>query len=117
MRSGRGWSNCIQNVEDGDLTGSVTVTGTVDVTQTGTYHLYYDVTDSSGNAAIQQVRTVSVVSVSAPESTPESTDVVKDYDTNGNNIIERQEWMRAVEDHANGLLTNQEIYTISKARA
>ena len=52
--------------EDGDLTGSVTITGTVDATQVGTYTIYYDVTDGSGNAAVQQVRTVRVVDMVAP---------------------------------------------------
>ena len=102
--------------EDGNLTSSVTVTGTVDATQAGTYRLYYDVADSSGSAAVQQVRTVSVVSVSTPEPAPESVDVVKDYDANGDGVIEQQEWLMAIEDYENGLLTNQEIYAISKAR-
>ena len=35
---------------DGDITGSVTVSGTVDVNTTGTYTIHYDVSDSSGNA-------------------------------------------------------------------
>ena len=52
--------------EDGDLTGSVVITGTVDATRIGTYHLYYDVRDSSGNAATRQVRTVSVADQTAP---------------------------------------------------
>ena len=104
------------DLEDGNLAGSVAITGTVDTAQTGTYRLYYDVTDSSGNAAVQQVRTVSVVGVSTPEPAPESTGVVKDYDTNGDGIIEQEEWQRAVDDYENGLLTNQEIYAINKAR-
>ena len=51
---------------DGDLTGSVTVTGSVDALQAGTYHLYYDVTDRSGNAAVQQARTVHVSATPEP---------------------------------------------------
>ena len=46
---------------DGDLTGNVTVAGTVDTSAAGTYRLYYDVSDSWGNNAIQQNRTVNVV--------------------------------------------------------
>ena len=46
---------------DGDITWNVTVTGTVDTITAGTYHLYYDVSDGSGNPAIQQNRTVNVV--------------------------------------------------------
>lgn len=45
---------------DGDITANVIVTGTVDTTAPGRYKLYYDVTDSSGNTAIQQARTVIV---------------------------------------------------------
>ena len=52
--------------EDGDLTGSVTVTGSVDTARTGTYYLYYDVSDGSGNAAVRQVRAVGVVDRTAP---------------------------------------------------
>ncbi len=51
---------------DGDITKDVTVTGTVDSSASGTYALQYDVTDSSGNTAIQQVRTVSVVAPPPP---------------------------------------------------
>ena len=52
--------------EDGDLTASVTVTGSVDTARTGTYYLYYDVSDGSGNAAVRQVRAVGVVDRTAP---------------------------------------------------
>ena len=40
------------DTEDGNLTSRVVVTGTVDTTTTGTYTLQYDVSDSSGNAAV-----------------------------------------------------------------
>ena len=52
--------------EDGDLTGSVTVTGTVDVNMIGTYTLHYDVTDSSGNKAATQTRTIHVTDDTPP---------------------------------------------------
>ncbi len=50
-------------VDDYDdiLTDSVTVTGTLNPSTVGTYRLYYDVSDNSGNPAIQQNRTVNVV--------------------------------------------------------
>ena len=44
----------------------MTVTGSVDALQAGTYHLYYDVTDRSGNAAVQQARTVHVSAIPEP---------------------------------------------------
>ena len=46
---------------DGYLTANVTVTGVVDANTVGTYKLYYDVRDGSGNNATRQIRTVSVV--------------------------------------------------------
>ena len=51
---------------DGDITGAVVVTGTVDTDTPGTYTLYYDVSDSSGNAAATQSRTVTVVDAVPP---------------------------------------------------
>ena len=100
---------------DGDLTGKVVVTGTVDATKIGTYMIYYDVTDSSGNRAIQQVRTVHVEAVPDPQAgLPE---VVKRYDADRNGSIDYQEWQRAISDYANGLLTAGELYTISAARS
>ena len=100
---------------DGDLTGKVAVTGTVDAAKIGTYKIYYDVSDSSGNAAMQQVRTVHVEAIPDPQAgLPE---VVKRYDTDRNGSISQQEWARAIQDYTNGLLTNEEIYAISAARS
>ena len=50
---------------DGDISSSVNVIGTVDTSLVGSTTLYYNVSDSSGNAASQLTRTVQVV-----ESTP-----------------------------------------------
>ena len=46
---------------DGDITDNVIVTGSVNTALAGTYTLYYDITDNAGNAAIQKIRTVTVV--------------------------------------------------------
>jgi hypothetical protein len=46
---------------DGDITANVVVTGSVDHNIVGTYTLYYDVSDSSGNPAQQVTRVVEVV--------------------------------------------------------
>ena len=46
---------------DGDITSRVTATGSVNPNVVGTYLLYYNVTDATGNAATQKVRTVKVV--------------------------------------------------------
>jgi hypothetical protein len=51
---------------DGDVTGEVLVTGSVDHGSVGSYVLSYNVSDSSGNAAQEQTRTVNVVDTSAP---------------------------------------------------
>ena len=54
---------------DGNITDMVTVTGTVDTNIPGTYTIQYDVIDSSSNAAIQQIRTVTVVDTIPPTLT------------------------------------------------
>jgi hypothetical protein len=50
----------------GDLTGSISVSGTVDPDVVGSYVLTYDASDPSGNPAIQKTRTVNVVDTTAP---------------------------------------------------
>ncbi len=52
------------DADGNDLTGSVTVTGTVDTTREGAYIIYYQVADARGVPATPQARTVNVV---APE--------------------------------------------------
>ncbi|QAY65384.1 immunoglobulin-like domain-containing protein [Paenibacillus protaetiae] len=47
---------------DRGLTDAIVVTGSVDQSKTGTYSLYYNVSDEAGNAADQVTRTVRVVS-------------------------------------------------------
>ena len=49
-----------------DITANVTITGTVDHATIGTYTLQYDVTDSAGNPATTQNRTIHVVSNAPP---------------------------------------------------
>ena len=56
---------------DGDLTGSIVIDATaVDTNTLGSYTVTYNVTDSSGNNAIQRTRTVDVVDTQAPVITP-----------------------------------------------
>ncbi|WCO01589.1 immunoglobulin-like domain-containing protein [Psychroserpens ponticola] len=45
---------------DGNLTSSIVITGTVNTASAGTYFVNYNVSDSSGNAANQVIRTVVV---------------------------------------------------------
>lgn len=49
---------------EGDITESLLINSTVDTTQEGAYVVTYDVVDSSGNSAVQVVRTVNVLAVS-----------------------------------------------------
>ncbi len=104
---------------DGGLTVDVTVTGSVDAARAGTYYLYYDVTDGAGNAAVQQVREVSVVDETDPTSDPQAglSEVVKRYDTDGNGVIDSQEWAEAKADYTDGILSSADIHAIAQARS
>mgnify|MGYP002619894864 CR=1 FL=1 len=51
---------------DGDLTNDIVVTGSVNVDVLGVYELRYNVSNSGGNAAIEVVRTVTVVDTTPP---------------------------------------------------
>ena len=46
--------------QDGNLTSSIVITGTVNTSASGSYTVNYNVSDAAGNAAIQVVRTVNV---------------------------------------------------------
>jgi len=48
------------DAEDGNLTTNIQITGTVDTSVLGTYSLFYNVSDSDGNAANQLTRTIIV---------------------------------------------------------
>jgi len=51
---------------DGDLTGSIVVVNPVNTSALGVYTVTYDVSDSSGNSAVQVTRTVNVVDTTLP---------------------------------------------------
>ncbi|WP_197061131.1 immunoglobulin-like domain-containing protein [Colwellia psychrerythraea] len=57
--------SALDNV-DGDLSGSVEISGTVDSSIVGTYIISYNVIDAASNAAITKTRQVTVQDVSAP---------------------------------------------------
>ncbi|HOS02158.1 MAG TPA: DUF5011 domain-containing protein [Candidatus Hydrogenedentes bacterium] len=46
---------------DGDITANIVVTGSVNANVVGAYYLYYNISDSMGNAATQKTRIVKVV--------------------------------------------------------
>lgn len=54
---------------DGDITGSIVITGSVDTGTEGTYYKYYNVSDAAENAATQVARTVVVSAVVIPDTT------------------------------------------------
>ena len=56
------------DLTDGDITANIAVTGTVDTSIAGTYYLYFNVSDSESNAAIQKVRTIIVTDPSDTEA-------------------------------------------------
>ena len=51
---------------NGNLTAAIVVTGSVDENQTGQNQIKYNVSDAGGNAAVEKVRTVTVVDTTAP---------------------------------------------------
>ncbi|MCJ8307396.1 MAG: DUF5011 domain-containing protein [Nitrosopumilus sp.] len=57
------------DAEDGNLTGDIITSNPVDTTTLGSYTITYDVTDSSGNNAIQKSRTVTVTPSLLPVAT------------------------------------------------
>ena len=76
---------------DGDLTSSITVSGSVDTQTVGEYRITYTVSDAAGNEATA-VRTVSVVAAeSAQESTTEPD---TDTDAEGDGVPEDEEGTR-----------------------
>jgi hypothetical protein len=77
---------------DGNITANIIITNQVNTTATGTYAVKYNLTDSSGNAATEVIRTVNVVDTTAPiltEITKVSTptnDNTPDYTFNSNEV-------------------------------
>ncbi|MGI9276709.1 MAG: immunoglobulin-like domain-containing protein [Endozoicomonas sp.] len=71
-------STAMDNV-DGDLSGNIQVTGSVDASAVGLYTLTYDVTDTAGNAAAPVTRSVSVRDGEAPVITSPA-DITVDAD-------------------------------------
>ena len=51
---------------DGDITTSIVKTGSVTISETGTYIITYDVSDAAGNAANTRTRSIQVVDTTPP---------------------------------------------------
>jgi len=71
------------DTRDGDLTSSITITGSVNAAARGAYVLSYNVSDSTGNAATTVTRTVNVVDTTIPVITliGNSTETLEKGDT------------------------------------
>ncbi len=67
LEVGSSYSDAGANASDNyDTNLSVITTGSVDTSTLGIYRLYYDVNDSSGNAAVQKMRTITVQDTTPP---------------------------------------------------
>ena len=69
---GEGYSELgatVSDVEDGDLTGSMTIDSTEFVDALGYYWIYYSVTDSDSNVT-EEIRTVDVIPLYTPPPPP-----------------------------------------------
>ena len=62
-------ATAVDNV-DGDISGDINVTGSVNTSVAGTYTLLYDVADAAGNQAETQSRTVNVLEDTTAPSVP-----------------------------------------------
>lgn len=65
--------------EDGNITGNITSSGSVNANVLGTYTLTYDVTDISGNVATQVTRTVHIVDTTKPVITLQGASSMQVY--------------------------------------
>jgi len=83
IRVGEGWSDpgaTARDNADGDISGSIQITGSVDANTPGTYAVTYTATDSSGNVG-NATRTVTVLA--AGDTDGENPDGGVDPDTGG----------------------------------
>jgi len=72
------------DVEDGDLTDSIVIGGdVVDVNTLGDYTVTYDVTDSFGNAAEQQIRKITVYEEFTRQEQDTAAEEVSDFTSGG----------------------------------
>ena len=87
----------------------------------GTATIRVTAQDADGNRATDSFAVTVAAAREQPErqpaDVPELDPMVARYDADGSGAIEQDEWEAAVQDHADGKLTNENIYAISKARA
>ena len=83
----------------------------------GTATIRVTAQDADGNRATDTFEVTVDAAQQQTADVPELEPIVAQYDTDGSGIIEQDEWEVAVGDHANGKLTNEEIFAISKVRS
>lgn len=78
------WSTANDNI-DGDITVNISINNQVNITQSGSYIVTYDVSDQASNNAIQVIRNVKVVSSAADgddDGVPDIVEVEQGTDPN-----------------------------------
>lgn len=86
---------------DGNLTSAIVITGTVDSNSVGTYIVFYNAIDGSGNIATEVTRTVNVVDTIAPTTPTLSADIPSE--TIDNNITVEVNGEVGAKVYVNGL--------------
>ena len=71
---------------DGDISSSITTSGTVTTGTAGTYTITYSVSDAAGNAAIEITRTVTVAD--ATDTDGDGTPDIADTDDDGDGVLD-----------------------------
>jgi len=71
------------DAEDGDLSDGIVIGGFVDTNTLGDYTITYDVTDSFGNAAEQQVRKITVYEEFTRQEQDTAPEEVSDFSSGG----------------------------------
>ena len=110
VESSNGSVATVEAASDGSaLTITAQAPGTATITVTAQ--------DTDGNQATDTFEVAVAAAQQQTTSASELEPIVAQYDTDGSGAIEQDEWEVAVQDHANGKLTNEEIFAISKARS
>ena len=73
---------------DGNISGSVVISGSVDTNNIGVYTLTYGVSDTAGNVATPVVRSIIVQDVTAPAITPPANIIVPAADATGTPVTD-----------------------------
>ncbi len=96
---------------DGDLTSSIVVTGTVDLTTVGTYTLTYTLSDAAGNAATAVTRTITVT----PDVTVPTITLLGDASQSYEMGTTYADAGATAADNIDGDITSQIVVTITNA--